>query len=309
MHSQENLSRVELESYRGQGGGIRTGKYFRYYCPIHGSDKQRSLQLNPDNGHFRCYACGAWGYLDEFKDEWIKKQKNDGYSFRTRKIFTSINTIPKKVKKETIKSEYTKALKDFQEFLPGSWGEEYLRRRKIPLKVAYNFGVGYSPSGKWLHKGRDWKFGRLVFPHTDLSGEIINLYGRAVGSDKKVPKGIRHDHLPGAKGVFNSSALEEDSVFICEGVFDALSMISAGHKNTCAIFGINGLCWEWVKSNRMVFCLDNDSAGSKTMNQLCWEGSIRGKDIYFLPEKTYRGYKDLNELWVAEGEINIGDWD
>ena len=40
-----DLSLVDLESYRSQGRGKSAGKYLRYYCPLHGSDKQRSLVL------------------------------------------------------------------------------------------------------------------------------------------------------------------------------------------------------------------------------------------------------------------------
>lgn len=57
--------------------------------------------------------------------------------------------------------------------MPGSLGEKYLRRRGIPLELAQAYGVGYAACGKWPHlaKGRlvrQWKWGRLVFPHTNL---------------------------------------------------------------------------------------------------------------------------------------------
>ena len=38
-------------------------------------------------------------------------------------------------------------------------------------------------------------------------GRLISFYGRAVGTDDHAPKGIRHDHLVGAKGIFNALAL------------------------------------------------------------------------------------------------------
>ena len=61
--------------------------------------------------------------------------------------------------------------------------------------------------GQWAHPARDWEGGRVVAPHTDPAGQIINLYGRAVGSDEQVPKAQRHDHLPGDKALFNAPAL------------------------------------------------------------------------------------------------------
>jgi hypothetical protein len=39
-------------------------------------------------------------------------------------------------------------------------------------------------------------------------GYLVNLYGRTVGTAEQVPKAKRHDHLPGAKGYFNVTALQ-----------------------------------------------------------------------------------------------------
>jgi hypothetical protein len=41
------------------------GDKFRLGCPFHGSDKQRSLAVTLSKGSFKCYCCGAWGYLRE----------------------------------------------------------------------------------------------------------------------------------------------------------------------------------------------------------------------------------------------------
>jgi DNA primase len=118
--------------------------------------------------------------------------------------------------------------------------------------------VGYAAPGTWAHQGRDWKWGRLVFPHTDPSGRLVNLYGRAVGSaNEKVPKSKRHDHLPGQKGYFNAAAprVGEGPLFVCEGGFDALSLIAAGYPPTVAIYGVDGWRWEWARDVRqLVLC-------------------------------------------------------
>ena len=46
-----------------------------------------------------------------------------------------------------------------------------------------------------------------MFPHTNPSGQLINLYGRAVSFGGTVPKGLVHDHHPGNKAWFNGIAL------------------------------------------------------------------------------------------------------
>jgi hypothetical protein len=128
-----------------------------------------------------------------------------------------------------------------------------------------------------------------------------------VGSNEKIPKAERHDHLPGAKGVFHAQALVGETVFLCEGVFDALSLLAAGYTGACAIFGVDGLRWEWVTAKCMVLCLDQDRAGEH-WRALAWEGVLRGKEVYWLPVEVYGGQKDLNEIWMATGRIEIGEW-
>jgi len=97
-------------------------------------------------------------------------------------------------------------------------------------------------------------------------------------------------------------------VFLCEGAPDALSLIAAGHENTCAIFGNTGLSnkWEWVKAKVLIFCFDNDTGGEK-WKQLAAEATLKGKKVYFLEKECYRGFKDLNEVWVKTGKIDVGE--
>jgi hypothetical protein len=88
----------------------------------------------------------------------------------------------------------------FQAALPGSRGEAYLKQRGMPLALAQQRGVGSAAPGRGPHAARDWRDGRVVFPHNTPDGRLVNLYGRAVGTAEQVPTAKRHDHLPGAKG-------------------------------------------------------------------------------------------------------------
>jgi hypothetical protein len=90
--------------------------------------------------------------------------------------------------------------------------------------------------------GRPWKWGRVVFPLTDPDGRLISLYGRAVGSNEKVPKARRHDILSGDKGFFGGATLKQGDgpLFICEGPFDALALAA-----TCCILVPDKEGWAW----------------------------------------------------------------
>lgn len=192
--------------------------------------------------------------------------------------------------------------------LPRSAGERYLELRGFNPEVAAQFGVGFCPSGCWPHRARDWRLGRLVFPHHDPgTGELVNVYGRAIEtSAHSAPKHKRHAHLPGPKSVFNVSALSSDNVVVCEGAFDCLAMLCSGYPNVIAIFGVTGLRWDWFRSSRkIVFALDQDDAGERAFRQVAMEAVIRGKEVFRLRRESYRGEKDLAAAFATFGRIEI----
>ena len=169
------------------------------------------------------------------------------------------------------------------------------------MELAQRYGVGYAAFGAWAHKARDWRSGRVVFPHTSPDGQLVNLYGRALGSNA-VPKELRHDHLPGAKGYFNALALVtgQGPLFVTEGPFDALSLIAAGYPRTTAIFGVTGWRWEWAREvQHLVLALDADPTGQQGWRELARQARLRAKRVEFLPPEAYGGRKDVNEAWIA----------
>jgi Toprim domain-containing protein len=167
---------------------------------------------------------------------------------------------------------------------------------------------GYAAPGTWPHTARDWRGGRVVFPHTTPDGCLVNLYGRAVGTATQVPKAKRHDHLPGEKGYFHAAALQVGTgpLWVCEGVFDTLALMAAGVSHVVAIFGVHGWRWEWVRNVReLVFALDADAAGQQQWRALAREAALRGKQVAVLEPAAYGGYKDVSEAWAA-GALAVG---
>ncbi len=297
------LSDAELEACAPVAG--ESGKALRAFCPFHGSDRQRSLRVNLATGHFKCFACDAWGYLQRSLDASAPRPASP------RHVPRPIAKLPPAPPKR--RPELADTLAIYRAALPGSPGADYLRERGIPLEVAQACGVGYAAPGAWAHRDedgrplRDWRRGRLVFPHTDPAGNVVNLYGRAVGD---VPKEKRHDHLPGAKGYFNAPALREGSgpVAVCEGAFDALALMAAGLERVVAIFGASGWRWEWARdAAALVFALDADVTGQDAWRELGRAGRLRGKDVAFLSPEAYGGRKDVAEAWAA-GTLCVGEW-
>ena len=322
------LSKADLAACRpivGEGGHV-----LRALCPFHGSDRQRSLRVQVHSGRFVCFACGAWGYLEEARTQWREEQQRQE-AFRRpparRQRLTHHRQSPPLLSRQPAaaarprsadppaprasapaRPDLGQLLSAFQVALPGSRGASYLQQRGIPLTLAQQHGVGYAAPGTWPHAARDWRGGRVVFPHTTPDGHVVNLYGRAVGPAEEVPKAKRHDHLPGTKGYFNATALQAGAgpLWVCEGAFDALALLAAGVPRVVAIFGVQGWRWDWARKVReLVFALDADVAGQQQWRQLARQAALRGKRVAVLSAAAYGGCKDVSDAW-ATGVLAVG---
>jgi DNA primase len=322
-HNRENLTLTDAELAACNPIAGEGGRVLRALCPFHGSDHQRSLRVTVASGRFVCFACGAWGYLAEARERWQAERQRQvalqrpaarvQRAQRPRPAAAAVKPpaprVPAPREPAPARPELAQQLAAFQAALPGSRGEAYLRQRGIPLALAQQHGVGYAAPGTWPHPARDWRGGRVVFPHTTPDGCLVNLYGRAVGTAEQVPKAKRHDHLPGDKGYFNAAALEAGAgpLWVCEGACDALALLAAGMPRVVAIFGVQGWRWEWAREVReVVFALDADAAGQQQWRVLARQAALRGKRVGVLEPTAYGGYKDVNEAWMA-GALTMGD--
>lgn len=295
------IMRLTLEDIESYPGNHRPYKglngYLRYFCPIHNSDRQRSFKLNLYTGHFKCYSCGAWGYVDEIN-------KASPYKPSKEYLKRKIQLVRNKVPKIDVVKAYLKMYECLDNATENHIAVRYLKWRGIEHKTALLYGLGFAAWGMWPQYNaegklcRQWKRGRLVFPHTDPESHIINLYGRAIGAED-VPRKARHDHLNLPKGVFNCQGLKQRQVIICEGAFDALSLLQAGY-NAVAIFGVRGFNSDWVKSNKIIFAFDQDEAGNEGWKMLADQLQEKGKRIYTLAPEWYSKYNDIAELWQKE---------
>jgi DNA primase len=322
--SLENLTLSDADLAACQPVAGEGGHVLRALCPFHGSDHQRSLRVTVATGRFVCFACGAWGYLEDARQRWREEQQRQAAlrrpparlhrppSQRPEPPPSAAQPAPAGPQPRALAPalpDLAQHLAAFQAALPGSRGEAYLRQRGIPLALAQQHGVGYAAPGTWPHPARDWRGGRVVFPHTTPDGRLVNLYGRAVDTAEQVPKTKRHDHLPGDKGCFNAVALRAGAgpLWVCEGAFDALALLAAGVPRVVAIFGVHGWRWDWVRQVRaLVFALDADAAGQQQWHQLARQAALRGKRVEVLEPTAYGGYKDVNEAWMA-GALTLSE--
>lgn len=317
----ENLTLTDADlSVNGTSKPYAGGQKMRAYCPVHGGDHQRSLEVDLDTGRFFCHNCECWGYMDWAREEFARERGLDREAGRSRqggppgRSRRVVRPAPPPPPVEPVRDDLEALAEKFREALPGSLGEKYLEYRGVSQEAAREYGLGYAASGEWPHRGRDWRWGRIVAAHTRPDGTLVSLYGRAVGADEKVPRQLRHDHLPGSKGYFNTAALREGEgpLYVVEGVMDALALIASGYERVVAIFSARDWRWHWIPEDvrRLVLAFDADGlggTGEDAREKLAGEARLRGLEVAYLDADNYGGKNDPADAFAA-GTLAVGEW-
>src|SRR5579884_828380 len=136
-----------------------SGGKLRAYCPVHGGDHQRSLEVRlEDEGTFKkgyghCHNCKATIFvieMDRRRAEWIEQHQGDGQY--TLKKVDLLKPRPRAVTKaEEWQHEERMLLTNLYPRMRAALAsseraQAYLRERAIPLEVAQAAGVVYLPS-------------------------------------------------------------------------------------------------------------------------------------------------------------------
>ena len=120
--------------------------------------------------------------------------------------------------------------------------------------------------------------GSLVIPVFNLSGDVVEMYGRKITSSLREGTPL-HLYLPGDhRGVWNEEALiASKDIILCEALIDALTFWCAGYRNVTASYGVNGFtadhraAFEKHRTKRVYIAYDNDEAGNKASAKLAEE--------------------------------------
>jgi DNA primase len=141
----------------------------------------------------------------------------------------------------------------------------------------------------------------IILPYY-LGSRAVYLQGRLVGNgDGTVTRylNVRGD----ITHAYNHDALTQstDTVYICEGVTDVLSMSELGYENVVGIPGANNFHPDWFigfRGKRVVLALDNDKAGVAAAGRIGNYAQSRGLIVerFALPD----GVKDINQLLMKQ---------
>jgi DNA primase catalytic core len=294
------------------------GKNLVALCPWH-DDKTPSLVLNPAKGLYNCFGCKAKGDVLDF----LQRQENLTFSKAVARLHELAGSLPAAERGAEaprdpdrlvggltrpqllarVAEHYKKSLSSAHQ------AQTYLKERGFDdLELWDAFGLGFC-DGTLLHtvpktgdtrqalidlgvlndKGREHFLDCVIVPleHPDLG--IVGLYGRRISKKAKV----KHLYLPGPKrGVFNWQSLSEaKTAYLCEGVFDALSLWAVGTRNVSCLYGSGSTpadleCFLRASSVRELrLCLDEDRAGLEACERLTDElGDRFGMSRVMLPD-------------------------
>ena len=198
----------------------------------------------------------------------------------------------------------------------------YLEARGISKATAVLYNLGFDP--EWISpatvarmraEGKTWRpepTPRLIVPITAnhyIARDTRASADREAAARKGDPDFRDYRKMNetggGKIGFFNMQAITEaESVFVVEGVFDALAIIEAGgaavaiNSTSNAERFINDYK-EAGSRAPLIICLDNDAAGRKAAG-IMREGAERLQIGYVMADITGPEYKDANERIQAD---------
>lgn len=308
-----------------------------YCCPFcdsgKGEHKTGALKYYPDTNRVRCNKCGRSADVIELMQLCLKKDYHDTLVIGVEEIGLDVekfvNTLtsgaknspktPESVKadKVTSKTEKTaengtqdagtaqdftsyyhkckKQLKDAPAAL------QYFTRRGIDLEVVYKMFVGYDPEADPAGGGHPAP--RVIYPCSPG-------YYVAKSINPETPKEYRQLQNKGGKPcLFNSRAIYQGGpVFICEGVEDCLSFLTAG----AAAVSINSTgnyknIRRQIEQKKpdpdtvFILWLDNDAAGINAESQIIKDLQEVGQAFITLDDKG--PYNDPNDTLKGDPEL------
>lgn len=294
----------------------RSGSTYKALSPFN-KEKTPSFFVNPQKQIFKCFSSGNGGDVFKFimlyenvdfptavrkmaEKAGIPIPESDGTFDKTRResrsrllgLHAEIATYWRDLLLHDARAQQARA---------------YLRDREIPLGWAKEYGIGYAPEawddtvgwarGKKFEEellfqaglvkrheesGRVYDFfrGRLIFPITNESGEVIAFSARLLDPGAKAAKYINSPESPlftKSRVLFGfhrakRAIMDADRVVVCEGQIDVLRCHAAGILNVVAPLGTS-FTGEHAKilrrfTRNVVICLDADNAGQKAAERV-----------------------------------------
>lgn len=313
----ELIKQITTEAKQGQNGEMS------YICPICGHGKGGDgLTYYPTSNSYALHCFGSCGFTGDIIALYMEVQKVD---FRTAVVELAakigIDVIGAQGRRNdtgadesaTLTADYTEYYKkchvNLKEQSLGAPAWQYIRGRKILPATILKYGIGFDEQADPCNApGGDTPLihptPRIIIPINKES-----YFGRRIDGIKDFDKAWAKGS---PVGVWNASALYGESnnepVFVCEGVFDALSVIETGGV-AVAINSANNvkilldMLSEKPTHKLIIIALDADESGIKATMKL-----KSGLDKLRVPNiiaEICGDEKDLNDAFVSDRETFV----
>lgn len=317
-HERIILRESALPDLRRSGGRLRAS------CPIHGSDHQRSLSIQPEGeyaGFGRCFGCGAEVLVEEMNPDAARRLAALGAQpITAERLLRPIKrhhaeAAPwqqeERAALEALEPRMRRAL------LASERARAYLAGRGISLELAEAQGLLYLPPSaadlpevqplqKWLD--------RLIFPLSSPDGR--GYAGRALvgwhpGMDENAHKRLldapcaperwRKSFPAGWYGLADLAS-DAEQIIIVEGPFDRLALVACGlwPDNIVALVGSrDSRAGEWIPARvqRALIALDGDEKGREAAEALHQRLAEVGLSCAICTPPDDGQGKDWSERW------------
>lgn len=283
----------------------KKGSYYMGLCPFH-AEKTPSFSVNPTKQLYHCFGCGAAGSVYTFLMEYEHYtflEAIEVLASRAGIALPAKSGSKEEQQKESQKAQLFAIQKQAAQYFYRQWQTkagmvalQYLQKRNLTQATIKRFGLGYAGKSKdqlyqYLKKcgysddilkqtglvsieekgAYDIFFNRVMFPIFNLHQKVIAFGGRVMGEAK--PKYLnsketlifeKRQHLYGLQ---YARMTKEDTILLCEGYMDVITLHQAGFTNAVASLGTALTSYQAKLLKRYTDCVtlvyDSDLAGQK----------------------------------------------
>ena len=290
-----------LERYNVDIANERSNDY-DCLCPLH-KDSSPSFSIRKDDGVWICRAgCGSGNAtmlvarIEKCSYDEAKAKVREYFSV-TAQISDKIESLRKKMNgtstvariKQPIEYPYSYTLFGDSSFILGHRKYYQYITNRIPLNVAKYFRLGFCTDGLYAN--------RIILP-VHIDGELYGYTARSIEKDAMkrylIPTGVT---LSKTIWGYDQPISADGHAWLCESIFDALTLFTWGYRPVFATFGANisndqiGMLIRRGVS-KLTLCYHNDAAGIKAIESKArYLNSIFSTSYVRLPEDA-----DVNEM-------------
>jgi DNA primase len=253
------------------------GAWLRTYCPLHGSDHQRSLSINAESGWGQCFACGRRVFVRDFDPQlaqilshrvlrgapeqrspalpnWGQRHPDPALPVHFPARIDQRRPAWQREEQHVLYQLLTcNALSLHRRAAEGA--RAYLSSRRIPLRLAQASGIGYLEPGASRHYGRllrRWE-DRLIFPLHTHGSPLVGFAGRLLWHWQDCVNEDEHKQLLEQRGLKRWTKTSPagwfwelpqpctpDPLVVVEGPFDRLAILADGVLSPQTVLSLVG---------------------------------------------------------------------